>query len=38
MQNIKKESPILKEMIEKGQIILVGGIYDLETGKVEFIG
>ena len=31
-----KNSPILKEMIEKGEIALIGGMYDVETGLVEF--
>ena len=37
MENIKKDSPILKEMIEKGEIVLVGGYYDLENGVVRFV-
>jgi carbonic anhydrase len=32
---IKRESPILKQMVESGQIDLVGGMYNLATGKVE---
>lgn len=35
-KQILKNSPILKEMIEKGEIALVGGMYDVETGIVEF--
>lgn len=33
---IKKKSPILREMIEKGEIGIVGGMYDVETGVVTF--
>ena len=33
---IRKQSPILKEMEEKGEIKIVGGIYDLDTGKAVF--
>lgn len=33
---IKKSSPILLEMIEKGEIGIVGGMYDVETGVVTF--
>jgi carbonic anhydrase len=33
---IKERSAILKEMIDKGQIGLVGGMYSVENGKVEF--
>jgi carbonic anhydrase len=36
MQEIRDRSPVLREMIDQGQIALVGGMYDLETGKVEF--
>ena len=33
---IMERSPILKEMIESGQIGIVGGTHDISTGKVEF--
>jgi carbonic anhydrase len=33
---ILKSSPILRDMIEKGEIALVGGMYDVETGQVDF--
>ena len=33
---ISRQSPVLKDMLEKGEIALVGGMYDVETGKVEF--
>jgi carbonic anhydrase len=36
MREIPERSPILKEMIDSGQIGLVGGMYDLNTGKVRF--
>jgi carbonic anhydrase len=36
MQQIRERSPILREMIDKGQIGLVGGMYDLPTGQVHF--
>ena len=35
-RQILKNSPILKEMIEKGEIALIGGMYDVETGIVDF--
>ena len=35
-RQILKNSPILKEMIEKGEVALVGGMYDVETGIVDF--
>jgi carbonic anhydrase len=33
---IREKSPILRDLIDKGQVGLVGGMYDLQTGKVEF--
>lgn len=33
---ILKNSPILKEMIIRGEIVLAGGMYDVETGLVDF--
>ena len=37
MQQIRERSPILREMLDNGQIGLVGGMYDLSTGKVHFL-
>ncbi len=34
--NIRKQSPILNEMIEAGQIGLAMGMYNVETGEVTF--
>jgi len=36
MKEIRERSPILREMLEQGQIELVGGMYDLATGKIQF--
>lgn len=36
MQDIKKNSPILKDLIDNGTVILIGAMYDLETGEVTF--
>ena len=36
MKEIPERSPILREMLDKGEIGLVGGMYDLKTGKVQF--
>ena len=33
---IRKESPILREMEEKGEIVIAGGMYDIATGQVDF--
>ncbi len=37
MNLIKEKSPIIKGLIDQGKAILVGAIYDLETGKVSFM-
>lgn len=36
MQNVLKLSPILTTMLEKKEIGMVGGLYNLETGRVDF--
>jgi carbonic anhydrase len=36
VQGIRERSPILKEMIEKGEIELIGGMHDIATGEVTF--
>jgi len=36
VQTIRDKSPILKEMEDKGEIMIVGAMYDLKTGKVNF--
>jgi len=35
-QGIRNRSPILRAMLDQGQIALVGGMYDLATGEVKF--
>ncbi|MFL0804968.1 MAG: carbonic anhydrase [Agarilytica sp.] len=35
-QDILAKSPILKEMVDNDEIQIVGGIHNLQTGKVEF--
>ena len=37
LESIVHQSVIMREMIEKGQIGLIGAIYDVETGRVEFL-
>lgn len=37
VQQIRDQSPILKQMEDDGQIKIVGGIYHLESGKVELL-
>jgi len=36
MDSIVQRSPILKEMLESNEILLVGGVHDIATGEVEF--
>ena len=37
IEDIRDRSPILKEMEENGEIKVVGALYDMETGEVNFI-
>lgn len=36
--NILKKSPTVREMVADGKVKIVGAVYDVETGKVEFLG
>jgi carbonic anhydrase len=38
LAEIRRRSPILEELEKKGSIKIVGAMYDLATGMVEFIG
>jgi len=38
IDDIRKKSPILKEMEDGGEIRIVGGLYDMDTGQVDFLG
>lgn len=35
--DIRKNSPILAEMEKNGQLMIVGGVYDMDSGKVTFL-
>ena len=37
LEQIRINSPILKEMEEKGEIIIVGAVYDMDNGKVNWL-
>jgi len=37
VERIRKRSPLLRDMVDKGQIGLVGAMYDVHTGKVTFM-
>ena len=36
VENIRAKSPLLKEMESKGEIMIVGAMYDVNTGKVSW--
>lgn len=36
IENIKKNSPVLKEMLDSGEIDVVGAMYDVKSGMVTF--
>ena len=36
IERIRKESSIIAELENEGQLAIAGGIYDVETGKVDF--
>jgi carbonic anhydrase len=36
MQKLRDRSVLLREMIDKGEIGLVGAMYDVSTGRVTF--
>ena len=37
LNEIRDNSPILKEMEDNGEIKIVGAVYEMESGKVEFV-
>jgi carbonic anhydrase len=37
IDNIRKQSPVLKEMEDNGEILVVGGMYDISNGKVNYL-
>lgn len=37
IQDIRTNSPILKEMEDNGEIKIIGGVYDMDTGEVDFL-
>jgi carbonic anhydrase len=37
MDNIRERSPILSDLEKQGQLKIVGGLYDMHTGKIEFL-
>jgi carbonic anhydrase len=37
VETVVERSTVLREMIERGQVGLIGAVYDVETGAVEFL-
>ncbi|MDC6365278.1 MULTISPECIES: carbonic anhydrase family protein [Flavobacteriaceae] len=37
LENIRNQSVILKEMEDNGEILIVGGMYDISTGEVYYL-
>lgn len=37
IEKIRSDSPILREMEEKGEIKIIGAVYDMDDGSVDFI-
>jgi len=37
VENVRKISPLLKELEDKKQIVIAGAMYNVSTGKVEFL-
>lgn len=38
MRELLDQSEILRELVDSGQLAVVGGLYDLHTGRVDFFG
>jgi carbonic anhydrase len=38
LDNIRRRSPVLEDLEKKGSVQIAGAMYDLATGKVEFVG
>ncbi len=36
MRDIREKSPVLKDLLDSGAVRLVGGLYEVETGKAAF--
>ncbi|MBU1040185.1 MAG: carbonic anhydrase [Proteobacteria bacterium] len=38
MENMFRKSSEVRELVKKGKLLVIGGLYDLESGKVEWLG
>ena len=37
MSDILEQSAVIAELVESGAVMLVGGVYDLSTGRVRWL-
>jgi carbonic anhydrase len=37
IDDIRERSPVIKEMEDQEQIAIIGALYDMDTGAVEFL-
>ena len=37
MDDIRRRSPIIKEMEQQGDVVIAGAVYDMSTGAIEFL-
>jgi carbonic anhydrase len=37
IEKIKSDSPVIRDLYEKGKVAIIGAMYDVETGKVTFM-
>lgn len=37
VEKLKSSKPFIKMMVDEGQVDIVGAVYDMETGRVEFL-
>jgi carbonic anhydrase len=37
MSELESSEPVLRQLVARKQLKIIGAVYDLETGKVEFV-
>ena len=37
VEDIRKRSPVLKDLENAGEIKIVGALYDMDTGEIDFL-
>ena len=38
MENMFRKSSVVRELVQKGKLLVIGGVYDIESGQVEWLG